>query len=801
MDRSRKLALTNWTLANDALFLRFAGNKSELTKSVKMSRTTVTAFFKGDPIREAEFRKVCTALLLNWQEISSVAPVGEDKKDDSLEQIRSHCREKIRNNYSKIRLLSGQEIDVDQLYVDVWLLDRSPRTFQRSADKMLETFDLRNDRLGLGDRIQRNPGFDVANQESKLLILGKPGAGKTTFLKHLAVDWCNDKFQAHLIAVFIEFRQIRNKRWQLLDAIGTELKIRNIEQVKTLLNDGRLLVLMDGFDEVPTQVLRTQVQHQLGQVVKEYSKNHYIMTCRTQIIQGVPDSFTSVEVADFNDNQVQSFVGNWFRANGQNKVELKAQWENFEFTINQNRALKELTVTPLLLGLMCLVLQDEGEIPAQAGLLYESGIRLLLQKWNDEKVIDGWEMGTESYRKLNVDQKEELLIKIAVYKFENPKNFVLFEQDDLLKQISQYLRLPNRSDAHAVLRAIESQHGLFVERADKKWSFSHLTFQEYFATKWLLSLSLKALGTKITNKRWQEIICQLVKTQGKSDHFLKKINQSIAFSMNHDRKLQEFLDWTHRKAQSISDSQDILSAKRSFYFSLAIALALDTTIDFDLAVSLDFDLDFDFDYDRSRDADFARNLDIDVEYDIARNLALDLTDNFNCNYLDFNLTPIIIHTIELAMDNNGSYSRDLAHARNLHNEHALDLACALKFDLDLDFSPTFMNELEELRADFIGGSIRNNRAEWWCENGQIWMERLRQAMIQCYNTGYDWQFTDDQMHRLQLYYEANKFLVGLLKIPNAVSPKARQEIEDNLLLPIAELKRRLPDQYGGIEES
>jgi predicted NACHT family NTPase len=207
MERSGKLlALKNWTLTNEALILRFAGNKSELAKYVAMSRTTVTAFFKGEAIREAHFRKISTALRLNWQEISSVASEDKAKKEYSLEEIRSHCQEKIRQNYSKIRLLSGQEIGVDQLYVDVWLLNRQPRTFQRSVSKMLETFDLRNDRLGLGDLIKRNPGFDVANQESKLLILGKPGSGKTTFLKHLAIDWCNGKFQSDLLAVFIDLR-------------------------------------------------------------------------------------------------------------------------------------------------------------------------------------------------------------------------------------------------------------------------------------------------------------------------------------------------------------------------------------------------------------------------------------------------------------------------------------------------------------------------------------------------------------------------------------------------------------------
>jgi transcriptional regulator with XRE-family HTH domain len=73
METSRKLALTDWTKANDALILYFEGNKSKFAERIKMSRTTLTAFFNGEPIREGEFRKVCTALNLDWQEISTIS--------------------------------------------------------------------------------------------------------------------------------------------------------------------------------------------------------------------------------------------------------------------------------------------------------------------------------------------------------------------------------------------------------------------------------------------------------------------------------------------------------------------------------------------------------------------------------------------------------------------------------------------------------------------------------------------------------------------------------------------------------
>ena len=406
MERSRKLILTNWTKANDALNLYFEGNKSKLAEHVRMSRTTVTGFFKPKLVREAEFRKLCLALRLNWQEVSTVrtSPLQPNNKTDPLQQVQEHCRQKILRLHSRMRLLSGKEIGVDQLYVDLWLLNRSPRTFQVSHDKLLRTFDLRNDRLGLGDRIKRNSGFEVANTASKLVILGKPGAGKTTFLKHLAMSWCNGQFQPGLIAVFIEFRRIRDQNWTLVDAIGKELGIesweqidkllqnRNLsaeekekekakecrEQVKALLKQGKLLMLVDGLDEVPTSDLRRNVQNQLQDIVENYPQSRLILTCRTQIIESIPIGCTLVEVADFSLEQVKQFVQKWFKASGHADAEALKCWKTFDNEVDKNPALKELTVTPVLLSLMCLVFQDEGEIPMKSIWLYEKGIKLLL---------------------------------------------------------------------------------------------------------------------------------------------------------------------------------------------------------------------------------------------------------------------------------------------------------------------------------------------------------------------------------------------------------------------------------------
>ena len=221
------------------------------------------------------------------------------------------------------------------------------------------------------------------------------------------------------------------------------------------LKQGKLLVLMDGLDEVPTNEFRSNVQNQLRQVSRDYPQNRFILTCRTQIMESIPDNFTSVEIAEFSPKQVEKFVQNWFKASGESETEAIEQWEKMSSAIANKPDLNELTVTPVLLSLICLVLQDEREIPADRAWLYKKGTKLLLNRWNDEKQIGDWEVGTRNYRELSIEDKESLLIEIAACKFENLKNFVLFEQEELADQITQNHRVIAAKSSRSSAQNIE----------------------------------------------------------------------------------------------------------------------------------------------------------------------------------------------------------------------------------------------------------------------------------------------------------------------------------------------------------
>lgn len=96
--------------------------------------------------------------------------------------------------------------------------------------------------------------------------------------------------------------------------------------------------------------------------------------------------------------------------------------------------------------------------------------------------------------------------------------------------------------------------------------------------------------------------------------------------------------------------------------------------------------------------------------------------------------------------------------------------------------------LEELKAQLP--SLTEDIKEfhlWWQANAQNWVEQLRALMIQERSFGHDWQFSEQQKALLQQYYNANLLLMDCLKSDCYVTSKLRQEIETNMLLPLAEL--------------
>lgn len=780
----------------------FATDKTglELTELLHISPSALSSRMTGiyrkfsisgkGPVKQ---RKLSTWVNQQYQTYnpSTSYPATISSKNDIdilVQQVRQKRHSKIQEQCGKMRMLDiEQPIATTEIYTDINILEKISSQQRREIPELLQSFNPESDdfdRLGLSKRQEKISGLKAVERYSKLMILGKPGAGKTTFLKWLAVKCNLSHFQTHLIPIFISLKDFSKDsstetEFNLFNYIKDEefrcCGITNESITELLLIQGRFLIMLDGLDEV-YETGNDEIVNSIRKFCRRYFQNHFIITCR---IAGAKynfyeENFTEVEVADFNSKQVEEFVKKWFTTVAENnREEGEATSHRFIEKLNlpENNRIRKLAVTPILLNLTCLVFQAKRGFPSNRASLYEQGLDILLNKWDQKRGIKR----DEAYRNLSVKHKTELLSELAALTFINKQYF--FEQKKAEEYIANYLSSLSKGknqqstlqlDGEVTLKSIEAQHGLLVERAWKIYSFSHLTFQEYLTAKYLINNSkienFKTCAAHFIDKRWREVAFLALSMTSCPEKLLLSMKQNIDHILGEDENLQNFLKWVNSKSNSTKVPYKP-SAIRAFY--------LTQSEDLDLASILDCNLYRDIQHIRKLTDDMADALEIAMKYDtyvqyqklahefdhaVARNLALDRS---------------LILALSLPLDRNYSPASYL--------DWALAQVCDKELKLKYDLQVT-KNQLPNFKN-------KEKFEEWWFFKGQGWAEQLRTAMIKHRNIGHNWQFSQKQKKLLKEYYNANKLLVDCLNNCE-VTKKFRHEIEDTLLLPIAEIEAR-----------
>ncbi|MEW6494239.1 MAG: NACHT domain-containing protein [Cyanobacteriota bacterium] len=720
-------------------------------------------------------QRICEELTLPWQEIvedsseKTEAQSKAEKQSSSLDidalvgEVRSHCCGAILDNYSKIRLPDDTRIDVDLLYVDVYVLEKLSSKRYASISGLLEGVEQREDyeRLAIGQRQKRLPGQEIVRQFPRLMVLGKPGSGKTTFLRHLAVDCSKGKFFCDRIPVLIELRSIKEgNSFNLLNLIHRKFGLAQQEQTLQILNQGKAFILLDGLDEVASQ-LRQSVRDQIYEFAKEYRKNRFVLTCRTQTIEYIADHFEPIEVANFDAEQVKMFVRNWFTATPETSGEAEGWTSRFVGKLEENKQIRELVVTPILLTLTCLLFTAEQDLPTKRSELYEKGIDLLLKQWNKFREIP------RDYQKLSVSGKRRLLSYLAFRKFEQPDNFILFKQDEIQGYIAEHLGI-DVEESEALLEAIEAHHGLLIERAQGIWSFSHLTFQEYFAAKYIVDsptseTAVQNLVIHITEPYWREVFLLAMEMLLSADYLLRLMKNQSDLLLSRDNPSQQFLCWVNQKSLAVESLCNQVVV-RAFYLSRSLNLFFDDSLSKSLEPSFDLCL--------------SSCPNLFVDYCLYRTLYHSYSPN-----LDQSLYGS-------GFSHSGSGLPSMTFFSSWSRLLDFELFLSESINHTLKFAPELRQALLELKNRLPVQQEREKYKQWWEANGQAWIEELRTVMIEHRNLKVAQQFSDAQKKLLQQYYDANKLLVDCLNSDCYVSREVRQEIEETLLLPIAEIQKR-----------
>jgi predicted NACHT family NTPase/DNA-binding CsgD family transcriptional regulator len=438
--------------------------------------TCLTGIYKkfrisgSGPIKENRLREYLTKRCLQPKSSGFSTPDDLDRDIDTLVlEIREKVKPNIREQCGKMRVLDmNQPIELTGergIYTNVNILEKiTGRRRLEIAELLLQNCDPENfERFGL-NRVseKRVPGLEAVQRYSKLMVLGKPGAGKTTFLKYLAMQCIEGQFQANRVPLFITLKDFAEapKKPDLLEYIAQQLSgceiIDASVKAEQLLRHGRALVLLDGLDEVRDED-NSQVIRQIREFAAQLRDNNIVITCRIAAREYVFKQFTEVEVADFDDQQISTFATQWFQVRKPTKI------DKFFQKLEENQPIKELATNPLLLTLLCLIFEEKGKFKNNRTELYEEGIELLLEKWDDSRDIEREQI----YRNLPTRRKEDLLSKIALTTFTAGNYF--FKNRDTEQLISEYIyNLPDAKTEQEALY-VDSKKVLKLQRSMDYW--------------------------------------------------------------------------------------------------------------------------------------------------------------------------------------------------------------------------------------------------------------------------------------------------------------------------------------------
>ena len=367
-----------------------------------------------------------------------------------------------------------------------------------------------------------------------LVLLGEPGSGKSTALRYLALilaqagldpsvdpaaqleGWDALGDQGRLLPLFLPLlpfaRRFADRADHPCDAddlwnyLAADLEANGrYAGVSTAVHDellaGRVLLLLDGLDEVAGRASRQQVVGAVQAFARHYPQCRMVVTCRVRAYAGEHNAawqlpgWPTATLADWTPGQMEHFVAAWYAAaatsGGMPTAKRDERTTALQAAIRRRGDLRRLGVRPLLLTIMALVHYNDGQLPEERVGLYSRCIDLLLGQWELAK-----EDGT-GYGKLtdyiglpdtDVATLRPLLqraafIAHAAGSADTPGSL---GRDTLRLMVAETLegrRHPQPlQGAEQFLDYTDVRAGLLqAGAAGEQYGFPHLTFQEYLA--------------------------------------------------------------------------------------------------------------------------------------------------------------------------------------------------------------------------------------------------------------------------------------------------------------------------------
>jgi predicted NACHT family NTPase len=226
-----------------------------------------------------------------------------------------------------------------------------------------------------------------ASAKNNIVILGQPGAGKSTTMKFLCQKLFTDEFflaDNYNFPLLLRFRELKatdvksnQDKSIIINYLYNELGLilDNVENADrfdlsgfkrivlfTFLNELRPLIIFDGLDEISNKEMKDKLLMELEDISLQLTACKFVLTSRSGDYDFYIPNTKPYEISPLSDDQILEFSTQWL----QNDLKAKELYKQLK-----SSPYYDTTIRPLTLAHLCAIFEREGEIPEKPKTVYQ----------------------------------------------------------------------------------------------------------------------------------------------------------------------------------------------------------------------------------------------------------------------------------------------------------------------------------------------------------------------------------------------------------------------------------------------
>ncbi|WP_327188269.1 NACHT domain-containing protein [Streptomyces sp. NBC_01334] len=390
-------------------------------------------------------------------------------------------------------------------------------------------------------------------QGKRLVLLGDPGAGKSTLSRYLSLALAGgleevpaelkDLMETGTVPVVVELRHLADgERWQgrtvedfweEFNATERMCLLRDVFEYLLERTHRPVLMIFDGLDEIFDPAWRADVARQVAAFAEVHEHVRVILTSR--VVGFAPGVFTAADFAqakleDLPKRQIESFIRRWYTAAHPDDASEAARLsERLISAVRGYSSVAELAGNPLLLTILASIGLG-ATIPRDRREVYRHAVDVLTGRWDrDAKHLplprqDHPDVAA-AIDELDSGLLQELLERLARRLQESAGSAggsPLIARTDLTTMIAEYVIDMNypphvgRIVANAMVERLHHRAFLLHPYGAGMYGFVHRTFLEYLAARelsqrypgheWTPEQLIDMLAERATNPVWHEVL-------------------------------------------------------------------------------------------------------------------------------------------------------------------------------------------------------------------------------------------------------------------------------------------------------